>query len=507
MAPSRTVSSEVSTVDGVNDRATPRWRCFSSVAAVTSSATSLNASTFDAALAATPLFVAFVSPHCGTCHALKPLVGAKGRRAARRQRPRRHRRRHHRNRGSLARFGCERISHDSPPRRRPRLRIRRRAHGRTISSNSRAAATSSPTACRCFFAAARGRLAARLERAALRRSPRWSCTARNVDASAGALVSIGVLLGIAAPLGGRAPPFVLGARPDDDGGLDVSVRVAIERSQGRSRRGSSKHLRCAGERAAGSALLRAARRAADCLTEAARRSGEHCEPSAAAEEKSWPLRLTCNVRFVLFEPAPRSLEVEARQRGRIQQGSRRRLGCRASASRVLGGRARRATARSRGVGHGRAARAPRRTASVSRDRSPPTPWIRRARRAPGATPRRMDRRCRGSALRSRQSSALSAGSSLLSRAAARADGRLGGRDLQRVAHESDGREEDQVGVQRRHRPLRRANRPHVQGRSVGCRRSHGCSGSNGSVPRGARSPSRILQSTDTCGVTTESASR
>ena len=42
------------------------------VAAVTSSATSLNASTFDAALAATPLFVAFVSPHCGFCHALKP---------------------------------------------------------------------------------------------------------------------------------------------------------------------------------------------------------------------------------------------------------------------------------------------------------------------------------------------------------------------------------------------------------------------------------------------------
>ena len=42
------------------------------VTAVTTSATSLNASTFDAALAATPLFVAFVSPHCGFCHALKP---------------------------------------------------------------------------------------------------------------------------------------------------------------------------------------------------------------------------------------------------------------------------------------------------------------------------------------------------------------------------------------------------------------------------------------------------
>ena len=42
------------------------------VTAVITSATSLNASTFDAALAATPLFVAFVSPNCGFCHALKP---------------------------------------------------------------------------------------------------------------------------------------------------------------------------------------------------------------------------------------------------------------------------------------------------------------------------------------------------------------------------------------------------------------------------------------------------
>ena len=109
----------------------------------------------------------------------------------------------------------------------------------------------------------------------------------------------------------------------------------------------------------------------------------------------------------------------------------------------------------------------------------------------------------------RQSSALSAGSSLASRAAARAltvgwavernssasrMNPMAGKRIRLACRD---------GIVRFAAPIVRmykADPSDAEG-------SHGCSGSSGSAPPRARSASSICQSTDTCGVTTESASR
>ena len=197
------------------------------VTSVATSATSLNASTFDAALAATPLFVAFVSPNCGFCHALKPTWDELSERLV----------------GNVraatvdataeselaARFGvngyptilllADRRVYEYDGERTADDLLEFASGGYVIAASSRPL----PPPRRWFspLLNAPDELAEVVVHGAQR--PIAAALA------AGALVSIGVLLGIAAHWR-RAPPFVLVRCPDGaTAGSTFPVRVAIER--------------------------------------------------------------------------------------------------------------------------------------------------------------------------------------------------------------------------------------------------------------------------------------